>query len=89
MLIPSPRSANPRDALPHQQIDLQAWKLTLEIMSFLLRTFRLWKVMFEATADRNPPQLKDASLALAMTTPPTMGMSVSSTGTGGMSPMNR
>ena len=38
--------------------------LTLEIISFLLSTFRLWKVMLLAIADRKPPQLNDASLAL-------------------------
>ena len=45
--------------------------------------------MLLATADRKPPQLNDASLALAITTPPTMGSSVSRTGSGGMSPMKR
>jgi hypothetical protein len=57
-------------------------------MNFLLSTFLLWKVMLLNMAARKPVQLKVASLRLAMITPPTIGSSVSSTGTGGTSPRN-
>jgi hypothetical protein len=39
----------------------------------------LWKVMLLNMADRNPVQLNVASVTLAITTPPTMGTSVSRT----------
>merc|ERR1719159_487776 len=55
-------------------------------MNFLLRTFLLWKVKLLPIAAPKPAQLKEASVALAKATPPTMGTKVAKTGKEGTSP---
>ena len=55
-------------------------------MNFLLSTFLLWKVRFEPMAATKPAQLKEASVADARATPPTMGTRVSTTAGGATSP---
>ena len=53
---------------------------------FFDSTLRDWKMMLLVIALMKPVQLNETSLRLAMTTPPTMGTSVSSTGSGGTVP---
>lgn len=58
------------------------------IMNFLLRTLRDWFVKFDAIALQNPDQLKEASVADASATPPTIGRREESTQIVGNSPRN-
>ena len=56
------------------------------VMSFFENTLRLWKVMLLPMAAPKPAQLKDASVAEARPTPPTMGSRERITGMLGVSP---
>mmetsp|Transcript_11551 Transcript_11551/g.37950 ORF Transcript_11551/g.37950 Transcript_11551/m.37950 type:complete len:208 (+) Transcript_11551:2753-3376(+) len=53
---------------------------------FFDNTLRLWKVRLLPMAAANPARLKEASVKLAMATPPTTGMSESTTSRLGTSP---
>ena len=61
---------------------------TLLSIIFLDSTLRDWNVMLDPSAARKPPHEKVGSLKEASATPPTMGISVATTGREGTVPRN-